>query len=188
LQSSKDDTVHGSLLALTEFIANKSDIIRDKFKETIDLVSKLKESKDKTVKRTAIATFARLAEFAPEIFVNNYLNTTFAFLLELTKKEGPDRGIGFLAIGDIVRALDSYSHKLATFMDGIFVNLKSAIAVKVPSKKSSPVSFCNEALKCLESLASTLKASLENFMPHDTLRKKRLISLSSYERTLMCMK
>ncbi len=94
------DVIHGSLLTIGELLNHTGDFLKEKFNDVCQTVLKYKDHKQNLVRKAVIALLPRLAEFAPEVFVNFYLNECIVFLLSALSKN-IERPTAFIALGQI---------------------------------------------------------------------------------------
>ena len=81
------DSVHGSLLAIGQLLANTGDFIMPRFNEICDTIIRHKDHRDRLVKNTVVTLVPNLAEFSPFSFVGGgYLDVTLKHLLQLVTK------------------------------------------------------------------------------------------------------
>ena len=80
------ETIHGSLLAVSELFHNTKDFMVPRFNEICAIVLKYRTHRDALVRCTVIAIMPRLAKFSPDAFVRGYLDECLESLLASTKR------------------------------------------------------------------------------------------------------
>lgn len=173
---SKDEVVHGSLLAVGELLRRRhtGDFMDQRFSKksdgeegVCDFVIKYKDSRDKLVRRTVNKLLSRIAAFNPNEFVKHYLHVTLTHLINAMKRDS-DRATAFVAVGSIVKCIRVHikeeSAKFRPQLTSIVALAREALS---PRRKSRP--FCAEALQCVAELAYALGAGLMKDFFHEGL-------------------
>jgi FKBP12-rapamycin complex-associated protein len=156
------ETVHGSLLALGELLSHTGEFMLARYREVCETVLRIRDSKEKLLRRAVITLLPRLAAFAPERFVRSYLKQATEHLLSVLTNPA-ERGAGFMAVGEMSLALASA---------GVAVNMKSPIDFLRPiasqiyeclTSRTRNKSQHAEALECAGTLCLALR---KDWQPH----------------------
>ena len=149
------DSVHGSLLAIGQLLANTGDFIMPRFNEICDTIIRHKDHRDRLVKNTVVTLVPNLAEFSPFSFVGGgYLDVTLKHLLQLVTKV-ETRASAFLSLGRLAVAVGKQIEK---HLPEIIPLLQDGLS---PTSRRG---FCLQALKCTSDLAKASGPALKIYM------------------------
>ena len=126
LKSGNVEYIHGSLLCIRELLQKGAMFMHAHYKETCEIVLRLKDHKDARIRSQIVVIIPILAGYAPEEFCKSYLDKFMTYLLGQLKKDR-DRNESFLAIGKIANAVGSHISK---YLDSILVHVRDALSVK----------------------------------------------------------
>ncbi|EAL66546.1 protein kinase, Atypical group [Dictyostelium discoideum AX4] len=148
-QNGSPESIHGSLITVSELLRNTGDFMLSKFKDICETVLKYKDHRDKLVKKTVLALFPRLAVFCSRDFVLNYFNACMNHLLAALRNQN-ERPTAFIALGEIAMAVGG---SIKPYLDSIVVMIKQGLMTKGKQ-------FCPEVLTCISMLASAVGQSM----------------------------
>ena len=156
------ETVHGSLLALGELLRHTGEFMLARYREVCDTVLRLRESKERLIRRAVIALIPRLAAFAPERFLRSYLKQSTEYLLSIMASPS-DRSVGFIAVAEMAMALSSVGvangmTAPTDFLHPIAIQIRDCLTTRVKGK-----AHCAEAIECAGTLCVALK---DDWEPH----------------------
>ncbi|EGC32838.1 protein kinase, atypical group [Dictyostelium purpureum] len=143
------ESIHGSLITLSELLRKTGDFMHSKYKDVCDTVLKYKDHRDKLVKKTVLVLFPRLAIFNPKEFVLNYFNACMIHLLAALRNQN-ERPTAFISLGEIAMAVGG---AIKPYLDSIVVMIKQGLSTKGKQ-------FCPEVLTCISMLASAVGPSM----------------------------
>jgi len=163
VRTTKPHAVHGGLLAMGDMLARTGTALRPHYRSMCDTVMGYRDSKDPLVRRTVMALIPHLAHFSPQQFVAGHADEALDFLLS-TLRSGHDRGIAYVAVGQLSLALKGVypEHKMRPQLDRIVACIKDGLT----PKRGHP--FCGQGLTCLRMLAAAVGPALTLHV-HDLL-------------------
>ena len=126
LKSGNIEYIHGSLLCLRELLQKGAMFMHAHYKESCEIVLRLKEHKDVKIRSQIVVIIPILAGYAPEEFCKSYLHKFMTYLLGQLKKD-KDRNESFLAIGKIANAVGS---QISIYLDSILLYVRDALSIK----------------------------------------------------------
>jgi FKBP12-rapamycin complex-associated protein len=168
LTTTNVDSIHGSLLVISELLRYSGDFMLSRFKECCDYSMLLKDSKTSIIRDTVIDLLQKLAQYSRNAFVKGYLEECLLFITN-TIKNGQSRKVGFLALGSIAKTVGNIIERhlnLIVFL--IDADIQSF------GKKDQ----CSEALHCLGLLAEAVGPKLSRFMSFEFLDQILQLKLS----------
>lgn len=150
------DTIHGSLLALGELLRHTGEFLLARYKEVTEHVLRLKDSKEKLIRRAVILLLPRLAAFAPERFAQDYLSKCLLYLIQVLKNPH-ERGVGFSAIAEMAICLARVdcADGFESCLPAIAKEIKDTMTPR-KDRAGSRSAQCPEALECVGSLSTAL--------------------------------
>jgi FKBP12-rapamycin complex-associated protein len=126
LKSSNVDSIHGSLLILTELLLKGAMFMNEHYRNTCEIVLRLKDHRDVKIRTQVVFTIPILASYAPMDFTNNYLHRFMIYLQAQLKRE-KERDSAFIAIGKIANAVGV---DIGQYLDTIIVHIREGLAIK----------------------------------------------------------
>lgn len=126
LKSSNVDSIHGSLLILTELLLKGAMFMNEHYRNTCEIVLRLKDHRDAKIRTQVVQTIPILASYAPMDFTNNYLHRFMIYLQAQLKRE-KERDSAFIAIGKIANAVGV---DIGQYLDTIIVHIREGLAIK----------------------------------------------------------
>ena len=152
LKNGSNDSIHGSLLAISELIQNTPKSISKHFKDICEAVSNFKTHKDKLVRSVVIKFQPVLAQFNMDEWMKNYSRSTIGWLLTLNGKD--DASSSFWALGKISLII---KEKIKPYMNDIISNIENDLQ----KYKTA------ECYQCIEMLSMGAKDNFGSFLsPH----------------------
>lgn len=161
VKSTSPDAVHGGLLIFRELLLAAGMFMNPHFSEVCEVILKLKDSKDVVIKRQVIQLFPTCATYNPVEFTKRYLVDSMSFLIGQLKRER-DRGIVFVSIGNIAKAVRS---NMAFYLEPILENVREGLTMKGRQRKEleSPI------FECLSLLAHSVGQALAKHISKEVL-------------------
>lgn len=146
LKTATVEAVHGSLMAVQELLQHSKNFMRTRFHRACELILRLHKHKEPLIKRTITNLIPVLANYDPQYFADQHLNTVMTVLTDQIRRE-KDRptkeliGQTFEAIGLVAAAMGA---NMKQYIDSILACVKEALSSR--NKKSAtpegPVFFC----------------------------------------------
>ena len=109
MKSSKDDAIHGSLLAVNEMVRNTGEFMVPRFEETVDIILLFKDSRNALIQRTVVALIPSFAAFSKATFIDKYLKISMSYMLHLLKSQR-ERSLVFESCGKVSRTVSLLSN------------------------------------------------------------------------------
>ena len=107
LQKGTAESVHGSLLVVTEMFKHTGDFMVPRFKEISKAILQLKEHRSKVVKSAIIQLLPSLAKFCPDAFARSHLDEATDITIKAFRA-GELRQQALLSLGQLCRAVGSH--------------------------------------------------------------------------------
>eukprot|EP01104_Vermistella_antarctica_P000464 TRINITY_DN1061_c7_g1_i1.p1 TRINITY_DN1061_c7_g1~~TRINITY_DN1061_c7_g1_i1.p1 ORF type:complete len:2466 (-),score=573.86 TRINITY_DN1061_c7_g1_i1:99-7496(-) len=163
--STKEESIHGSLLGLGELLKLGSEVIADRIEPICNKITKFRDHKSSLVKKTVIVLMPYLAEHHPEDFVRlGHLQSCMSYCLDYQKKDTDCRLASYVAVGRMCKALAVHRTKLHPYVREIIPMIKAGLVVK----KGHPVA--PEVLMCISYIADAFGMGVEKqlgeVLPH----------------------
>lgn len=155
LKASTVESVHASLLVLKELLEQGGMYMQEHYQEACDIVSRFKDHRDPTIRKTVVLLIPDLANYAPSEFATTRLHTFMLHLSGMLKKE-KERNDAFLAIGNIANAVKS---AIAPYLDGVLIYVREGLSVQ--SRKRGSV---DPVFDCISRLAVAVGQTLSKYM------------------------
>ncbi|KAF3761262.1 hypothetical protein M406DRAFT_52619 [Cryphonectria parasitica EP155] len=149
------ESIHASLLVLKELLEQGGMYMQDHYQEACDIVSRFKDHRDPTIRKTVVFLIPDLANYAPSEFATTRLHTFMLHLSGMLKKE-KERNDAFLAIGNIANAVKS---AIAPYLDGVLIYVREGLSVQ--SRKRGSV---DPVFDCISRLAVAVGQTLSKYM------------------------
>lgn len=149
------ESIHASLLVLKELLEQGGMYMQEHYQEACDIVSRFKDHRDPTIRKTVVFLIPDLANYAPTEFANTRLHTFMLHLSGMLKKE-KERNDAFLAIGNIANAVKS---AIAPYLDGVLIYVREGLSVQ--SRKRGSV---DPVFDCISRLAVAVGQTLSKYM------------------------
>jgi len=125
--SQTTEVVHGAMLALEQLLRRGGLFMQGpRYRETGDLVLKLKDHRDALIRREVITMIPILAGYIPTEFASNYLHQCMMHLQGLLKRE-KDRNYAFQAVGNVASAVGS---SIAPYLDSVLGYIREGLIMK----------------------------------------------------------
>lgn len=149
------DSIHGSLLVLKELLEQGGMYMHHRYTEACEIVSRYKDHRDSTIRKTAVLLIPDLAIYAPTQFSENHLHQFMIYLSAMLKRE-KERNDAFVAIGSVANAVKS---AMAPYLDGILIYIREGLSVNARKKASVDPVF-----DCISRLAVAVGQTLTKYM------------------------
>ncbi|KAI1333519.1 FAT-domain-containing protein [Xylariaceae sp. FL0016] len=149
------ESLHGSLLVLKELLEQGGMFMQDHYQEACDIVHRLKEHRDMTVRKTVVTLIPDLANYAPADFAHSWLHKFMLYLSGMLKRER-ERNDAFLAIGNIANSVKS---AIAPYLDGVLIYVREGLSVNARKRGSVDPVF-----DCISRLAVAVGQTLSKYM------------------------
>ncbi|PSR84348.1 phosphatidylinositol 3-kinase-like protein [Coniella lustricola] len=149
------ESIHASLLVLKELLEQGGMYMQNHYQETCDIVSRYKDHRDPTIRKTVVFLIPDLADYAPSEFATTRLHTFMLHLSGMLKKE-KERNDAFLAIGNIANAVKS---AIAPYLDGVLIYVREGLSYS--SRKRGSV---DPVFDCISRLAVAVGQTLSKYM------------------------
>ena len=120
------DSIHGSLLTYRELLLRAGMFMHERYREVCEIVLKFKDHRDNLIRRSSITLIPILAAYNPEDFVTHYLHKCMLYLQIQLKRER-ERGVSFLAIGQVAIAVGS---SMNPYLDEVLRSIKEGLSLK----------------------------------------------------------
>ncbi|EPX72448.1 phosphatidylinositol kinase Tor1 [Schizosaccharomyces octosporus yFS286] len=152
LRQSSVEYLHGSLLAYKELFEKSGSFIREHYVAFCDLVLRLREHRDGTIRRSILLLLPTLAEYNPSKFQLRYLDPFMVYLLSQIRKD-KEKPLAFEAIGRIAMAV---KEAMIPYLQSILLVIRDTLTTKVRDKhqQEKPV------FECIGMLAAAVKLEL----------------------------
>ncbi|ROV89439.1 hypothetical protein VMCG_10211 [Cytospora schulzeri] len=147
--------IHASLLVLKELLEQGGMYMQDHYQEACDIVSRFKDHRDPTIRKTVVLLIPDLANYAPSEFASTRLHGFMLHLSGMLKKE-KERNDAFLAIGNIANSVKS---AIAPYLDGVLIYVREGLSVQ--SRKRGSV---DPVFDCISRLAVAVGQTLSKYM------------------------
>lgn len=151
-----DETL-GSLLILMELLQQGNMFMHDFYRNTCEIVLRLKDHRDPRIRTQIVQVIPVLAEYAPLEFINNYLHKFMIYLQAQLKRE-KERNQAFIAIGQIANAVGS---AIAQYLDGIILYIRESLSAKTKNRAAVDE---GPMFKCISMLAGAVGQTLSKYM------------------------
>jgi FKBP12-rapamycin complex-associated protein len=132
------DIIHGSLLAFRCLLNHSMKFMEDsKYRETFELIFRLREHKEPMIRKVVILAIAGLASYDSDLFARDYLSPSMEFILISLRKEKekstckfPSASFSsywsvFNAIGEIVQSVKS---GITDYLPSILALIKESLS------------------------------------------------------------
>ncbi|KAI5778883.1 armadillo-type protein [Geopyxis carbonaria] len=175
LRMNSAEAMHGSLLIYLQLLDYAGMFMQEFYRETCDVVLRLKDNRDGGIRRLAVKMIPSLAKYTPTEFVNSYLHKFMMHLQSQLKKKDPEeRGAAYKAIGDVALAVGTtMGHgapavgSMAPYLDQILACIKEGLTMKGRNRaqrteQEAPI------FECISMLATAVGQALTKYM-HDLL-------------------
>ncbi|OAA65494.1 tor pathway phosphatidylinositol 3-kinase [Niveomyces insectorum RCEF 264] len=149
------EAIHGSLLVLKELLEQGGMFMQLHYTEACEIVSRYKDHRDATIRRTSVLLIPDLAIYAPTQFSENHLHQFMIYLSAMLKRE-KERNDAFEAIGRVANAVKS---AMAPYLDGILIYIREGLSVS--ARKKAPV---GPVFDCISRLAVAVGQTLTKYM------------------------
>ena len=152
------ETIHGSLLALSELLLKGGMFMqRDRrYDESCNRVFLFKDHRDPLIRRQVIDTIPILAAYHPQEFSTHYLHK-FMIHLQGQLKRGADRNLAFKSIGRIAEAVGS---AIENYLDGTLVYIREGLSLKARNKTANDAPI----FECISRIAIAVGQTLTKYM------------------------
>eukprot|EP00842_Homolaphlyctis_polyrhiza_P006138 jgi/Hompol1/6525/HPOL_002279-RA len=152
------DAIHGSLLAIRELLMHTTKLADgSRYSEVCDVVMKLKEHREFTIRKAVITVIANLAQFDPEQFIEHHLASSMAYLTAQLRKE-KERSAAFITVGKIAIAV---SQNILPYLDEVLVCVKESLALR--GSKLSRATLDSTPFQCIGMLALAVGSALTKY-------------------------
>jgi len=151
------DDIHGSLLILKELLQQGNMFMNDFYRNTCEIVLRLKDHRDPRIRSQVVQIVPVLAEYAPLDFINNYLHKFMIYLQAQLKRE-KERNQAFIAIGSIAKAVGS---AMAQYLDGIILYIRESLSAKTKNRATVDE---GPMFTCISMLAYAVGQTLSKYM------------------------
>ena len=149
------ESIHGSMLVLKELLEQGGMFMQHRYTEACEIVSRYKDHRDATIRKTAVLLIPDLAIYAPTQFSENHLHQFMIYLSAMLKRE-KERNDAFVAIGSVANAVKS---AMAPYLDGILIYIREGLSVNTRKKASVDPVF-----DCISRLAVAVGQTLTKYM------------------------
>ncbi len=149
------ESIHGSLLVLKELLEQGSMFMEDHYTEACEIVSRYKDHRDATIRKTSVILIPDLAMYAPTKFSDEHLHQFMIYLSAMLKRE-KERNEAFVAIGSVANAVKS---AMAPYLDGILIYIREGLSVNARKRASVDPVF-----DCISRLAVAVGQTLTKYM------------------------
>ncbi|CAK7224906.1 phosphatidylinositol kinase-related protein kinase tor1 [Sporothrix bragantina] len=149
------ESIHGSMLVLKELLEQGGMFMQHRYTEACEIVSRYKDHRDATIRKTAVLLIPDLAIYAPTQFSENHLHQFMIYLSAMLKRE-KERNDAFVAIGSVANAVKS---AMAPYLDGILIYIREGLSVNARKKASVDPVF-----DCISRLAVAVGQTLTKYM------------------------
>jgi serine/threonine-protein kinase mTOR len=137
LRSSKDELVHGSLLALTEAVRYPDDILAANHAGISDAVLRLREHRNTLVQRSVISLLPALAAYNADSFGGaNRLDLALQHIIGVVRRER-ERGASLVILGQLVKAVGADCDR---YCDAVMQLVRESLATKYAVCQHGPIS------------------------------------------------
>ena len=153
-KSKNPNHVHGAYLIIKELLLRGGMYMRDHYNDACQITKRLKDHQDPWIHAQVVFVIPILAGYAPELFVQFYLDTFMAFLLGQLKIIS-ERNAAFVAIGKIAHAVGS---AITPYLDNILRYVCEGLSFKTRSKgdtEEGPIFQCLSMLSIAVGMALT---------------------------------
>eukprot|EP00158_Paraphelidium_tribonemae_P009901 Partr_v1_DN28994_c0_g1_i3_m24719 putative Phosphatidylinositol 3-kinase len=147
--SGSAESIHGSLLACETMFLTSGRFMDSHFVEVADLLIKLKDNRDASVRKGVLSLMGVMAAYNPNDFIAAYLHPVMTHLLSQLKKD-KDRPLVFLAIGKVSIHVES---SIGPYLDPIVSSIKDGLTNKSRSKIAAEV---DPIFQCLSMIAKAV--------------------------------
>lgn len=149
------ESIHASLLVIKELLEQGGMYMQAHYQTTCDIVTKYKDHRDPTIRRTVVFLIPDLANYAPSEFAGTRLHPFMLHLLGMLKRE-KERNDAFIAIGNIANAVKS---AIAPYLDGVLIYIREGLSVQARKRCSADPVF-----DCISRLAVAVGQTLSKYM------------------------
>ena len=146
------ETVHGSLIVVSEMLKHTEDFMVPRFKEICKAIISLKSHRSKVVRVAILQLLPHLASFCPDAFARTHLDESVEILVKCGKTMEL-REQALLSTGGLCMAVGS--HLKQTRVDELLTLVRDSLAGGA-RKNSSEIA--TEALKCISDMVQGLGA------------------------------
>lgn len=122
------ETIHGALLIFLQLLDAAGMFMQGSYRETCDIVLKMKDSRDPGIKKLTIKMIPSLAKYHSQEFVSSYLHKFMMHLQnQLRSKSIDERGAAYRAIGDVALAVGGH---MGPYLDEILKSIREGLTMK----------------------------------------------------------
>jgi FKBP12-rapamycin complex-associated protein len=125
-KSATNESIHGSLLILSQLLLKPQEYLLQKYRETFDTIFKLRDHKDALVRKLVILLLPSLAKVDPNTFKTEYLEAVMIHLLPQLKKD-KEKSFTYTTIGKV--AIEVGSH-IGPYLEAVVANIKDSLYQK----------------------------------------------------------
>eukprot|EP01135_Chromosphaera_perkinsii_P003113 Nk52_evm2s236 gene=Nk52_evmTU2s236 len=154
MKSSKDDAIHGSLLAVGELVRNTGEFMVPRFSDTLDLILSFKDSRNVHIQRTVITLIPAFANFCTEIFIRKYLKPSMVYIVQILRSQR-EKSLAFLSCGQIALAV---KENMVPYLDSIMQAIKDGLTPKGRGK----LTYDTTIFSCISMLAEAVGPALQS--------------------------
>jgi len=151
LKKGTAESVHGSLLVVSESLKLTGDFMVPRFKEVCKAIMQFKDHRSRTVKGAIIHLLPSLAQFCPDAFARTHLDEAMDMLLKCCKSQ-ETKADALLSTGQLCRALGPH---LVNRVDELLDLVRDAFLTGSKKQRSD---IAAEALQCVADMVCGLGA------------------------------
>jgi FKBP12-rapamycin complex-associated protein len=151
LRKGTAESVHGSLLVVSESLKLTGDFMVPRFKEVCKAIMQFKDHRSRIVKGAIIHLLPSLAQFCPDSFARTHLDEAMDMLLKCCKSQ-ETKADALLSTGQLCRALGPH---LVNRVDELLELVKDAF---LTGSKKQRADVAAEALQCVADMVCGLGA------------------------------
>jgi FKBP12-rapamycin complex-associated protein len=157
LRKGSAESVHGSLLVVSETLKNTGEFMVPRFKEICMAIMALKDHRSKVVRSTIVELLSSLAQFCPDSFARSFLDESVDMLVKNCKI--PElKPLALLSIGRLCRAVGP---QLVNRVDELVGLVKEALVV---GGKKNRAEVAPEALQCISDMVQGMGSPLHDIV------------------------
>ncbi|KAI1406854.1 FAT-domain-containing protein [Hypoxylon sp. FL1857] len=154
LKANTIEYIHASLLVLKELLQQGGMYMQEHYQETCEIVSRYKDHRDLTIRKTVVLLIPVLANYSPADF-GHYLHKFMTYLSNMLKRD-KERNDAFFAIGEIANAVKS---AIAPYLDNVLIHVREGLSVQ--SRRRGSV---DPVFDCISRLAAAVGQTLSKYM------------------------
>lgn len=157
LRKGSAESVHGSLLVVSETLKHTGDFMVPRFKEICMAIMALKDHRSKVVRSAIVELLPSLAQFCPDAFARSFLDESVDILVKNCKL--PElKPLALLSIGRLCRAVGPH---LVNRVDELVGLVNEALVV---GGKKTRAEVAPEALQCISDMVQGMGSPLHDLV------------------------